>query len=418
MADGDFAAVVAIAAERPDISIFLSSTPTGRRSFFYEACVNKDLGYKEFYYPSMANPNWGDEMEAEFRSSLTELQYIHEVLAEFGPQETGVFDKKKLDEAIKMDLYAYAELDYLQERALEVPKENIKFYIPQKGERGYYPNKYRTMGVDWDKYQASSSIIIEDYDIKMGKFRVIKRIEVPKSEYSYDAAVNMIVELNNIYNPSFIYVDRGAGEYQIERLHIIGEERPETGLKDKLKGFQFKQTLEIIDPATKVVTKEPMKPFMVNQLSIMLERGMMMLSPFDETLYKQLVDYSIVRISSNGVPIYSSENEHFVDALGLAHLAFVLEFPHLTMTIKKLEHATKAKAEPCQLNQNGFLSVVKDIASGFNVWSNKSRISKSNDLSGDKQTWFKNEGRPGGAIRRKNCSWGGRFNNGPGRSMW
>lgn len=211
MADGDFAAVVAIAAERPDITIFLSSTPTGRRSFFYEACVNKDLGYKEFYYPSMANPNWGDEMEAEFRSSLTELQYIHEVLAEFGPQETGVFDKKKLDEAIKMDLYAYAELDYLQERALTVPKENIKFYIPQRGERGYYPNKYRTMGVDWDKYQASSSIIIEDYDIKMGKFRVIRRIEVPKSEYSYDAAVNMIVELNNIYNPSFIYVDRGAG---------------------------------------------------------------------------------------------------------------------------------------------------------------------------------------------------------------
>lgn len=151
MADGDFAAVVAIAAERPDISIFLSSTPTGRRSFFYEACVNKDLGYKEFYFPSMANPNWGEEMEAEFRSSLTELQYIHEVLAEFGPQETGVFDKKKLDEAIKMDLYAYDELNYLQERTLDVPIENIKFFIPEKGERGYYPNKYRTMGVDWDK---------------------------------------------------------------------------------------------------------------------------------------------------------------------------------------------------------------------------------------------------------------------------
>lgn len=157
---------------------------------------------------------------------------------------------------------------------------------------------------------------------------------------------------------------------------------------------------------------------MVNQLSIMLERGMMILSPFDETLYKQLVDYSIVRISSNGVPIYSSENEHFVDALGLAHLAFVLEFPHLTRTIKKLEHATKAKAEPCQLNQRGFLSAVKDIVSGFNVWNDKTRINKSDDLRGDRQTWFKNENRTSGIASRKSCSWGGRFNNSLGRSMW
>lgn len=161
-----------------------------------------------------------------------------------------------------------------------------------------------------------------------------------------------------------------------------------------------------------------MKPFMVNQLSIMLERGMLMMSPFDETLYKQLVDYSIVRISSNGVPIYSNENEHFVDALGLAHLAFVLEYPQLTRTIKKLEHATKMAANPYQLNQRGFLSAVKDIVSGFNIWSDKSRINKSDDLRGDRQVWFKNESRPNNTVRRKNCSWGGRFNNSSGRSMW
>jgi len=62
------------------------------------------------------------------------------------------------------------------------------------------------------KYGASSSIVILDYDSDFQKFRIIRRIEVPKSEYSYDNAVNMIVELNNIYNPSWIYVDRGSGE--------------------------------------------------------------------------------------------------------------------------------------------------------------------------------------------------------------
>ena len=254
--------------------------------------------------------------------------------------------------------------------------------------------------------------------MKMGRFRVIKRVEVPKSQYSYDAAVNMVVELNDIYNPSYIYVDRGAGEYQIERLHIIGEERPETGLKDKVKGFQFKQNLEIIDPATKVITKEPMKPFMVNQLTIAFERGMMMLSPFDDTLYKQLIDYSIVRVSQNGIPIFSSENEHFIDALGLAYLAFVLEHPELTKTVKKLEHALTMRAESLQLNHNGFFSAVREITSGFDVWASKPRLKPDNDLPGDKQTWVKTNPRVSQQRRQQGCSWGSRFNSGSGRSMW
>ena len=255
--------------------------------------------------------------------------------------------------------------------------------------------------------------------MKMGRFRVIKRIEVPKSQYSYDAAVNLVVKLNDIYNPSLIYVDRGAGEYQIERLHIIGEERPETRLKEKVKGFQFKQTLEIIDPATKEVTKEPMKPFMVNQLTIAFERNMLMLSPFDETLYKQLIDYSIVRISQNGTPVFSSENEHFIDALGLAYLAFVLEYPKLTKTVKKLEHATQVRAESCQLNQSGFFSAVRDIMSGFNVWTSKPRLKPDNDLPGDRQTWVKTDIAPLQQRRQRTCSWGGRFSGGSGgRSMW
>ena len=31
--------------------------------------------------------------------------------------------------------------------------------------------------------------------------------------------------------PAFIYVDAGSGEYQYERLHIYGDEHPESGLK-------------------------------------------------------------------------------------------------------------------------------------------------------------------------------------------
>lgn len=44
MSDADFDSVTAIAAERSDIGIVMSSTPTGRRSQFYKACTNKAMG--------------------------------------------------------------------------------------------------------------------------------------------------------------------------------------------------------------------------------------------------------------------------------------------------------------------------------------------------------------------------------------
>lgn len=255
-----------------------------------------------------------------------------------------------------------------------------------------------------------------DYNVIKQKFQVIKRVEVPRGEYSYDNAVNLIVELNDIYNPSWIYVDRGSGEYQLERLHIIGEERPSTGLRNKVKGFQFKQTLEIMDPVTKLVTKEPFKPFMINQLAICFERDKMMLSPFDEVLHKQLIDYEVERISQSGVPVYTSENEHFVDALGLAYLAFVLEFVELTQAIKKVVNSTKIIQTPIQLGQSRAKADLRELQTPTsNPWNQLK--TDPNELRGDRQTWVKvpatakpSSGGGGWGTR------GGR--GGGGRSMW
>ena len=44
---------------------------------------------------------------------------------------------------------------------------------------------------------------------------------MPRSEYTYDNAVNKIVELNQIYNPSYIYVDRGSGEIKFYSYNNI-----------------------------------------------------------------------------------------------------------------------------------------------------------------------------------------------------
>ena len=339
-------------------------------------------------YRTQANPNWNDQMEAEFRSELTELGYIHEVLAEFGPQDTGVFNKSYLDAAMNFDNYAYNELTRAQEIRLERSGDQRPImYMPING--GYKRNIFRTIGVDWDKYGASSSIIVLDYDEDFQKFRVIKRIEIPKSEYTYDNAVKTIIKVNEVYNPSWVYVDAGAGEYQIEQLHIYGKEHPSTNLHNKVKRIQFAEKIEVPDAANRTTRMEPVKPFMVNQLVMAFERGRIILSPYDEVLHKQLVDYEVERITQSGVPVYTSKNEHFIDALGLAYLAFVQNFPIITQAVKEIEVSSKmlhsSSAFQADLAQrdlaNMSLNRIKNPWSGANI--------DYSELRGDRPSYFK-----------------------------
>lgn len=147
MHDADFDTIMTIAAERPDIGIFMSSTPTGRRGKFYQACTDKKLGFTEHYHPSTHNPNWNEQMEAEFRAQLSEQGYIHEILAEFGTEETGVFNKEKVDKASSYEYYAYQELTYTQKLKMQELGIEPVYYLYDINHRAPM-NAFRTMGVD------------------------------------------------------------------------------------------------------------------------------------------------------------------------------------------------------------------------------------------------------------------------------
>ena len=352
MGEADFDSVMIIAGERPEIRTVMSSTPTGKRSKFYQACTDPKMGFIEHFHPSTHNPNWNDDMEAEFRATLSEQGYVHEVEAEFGVQNTGVFDKDKVDEAKEFYNYAYAPLDYYQEAAVKRGDiEPPEMLIYDRRHPAPY-SRFRTIGVDWDKYEETSSIIVLEFNEKLKRFMILKAYSVPRSEYSYDMAVKTIIELNEIYKPAMIYCDRGAGEYQIEALCIHGKNHPETRLHEKVKGFQFSQKLDIQNPVTGEITKEPLKPFMITQLQIAFERNQLIISKYDEKLYKQLIDYEVVKRAQNGNPIFTDVNEHFIDALGLAYLAMTLTFKELTGVMRETEMANKVLTSARHLISN------------------------------------------------------------------
>lgn len=165
------------------------------------------------------------------------------------------------------------------------------------------------------------------------KFKVLFRLEIPRTEFTYVNAVNKIVELNDIIDFDWIAVDKGYGETQIELLHQYGIANPQSGLADKVVGYQFGQKIEVRDPHTHKKDSKPLKPFMVNNSVITFEKMKLVLDPTDKLLIEQLESYRIETISKTGLPTYSSENEHAVDGLNLCLLIIEQKYGSLFKSV-------------------------------------------------------------------------------------
>jgi len=150
-------ATIAISYEDPKrIGIWVSSTPTGKRDFFYEVCTNPDTGYKAYHFPSHVNPDFDERMEGELRATMTVQGYIHEVEAEFGEETIGVFSKSAVERAKSQYLYSYRELNVWEKEQYKKQGYNIDdiIFFPEYTKRNPAPPAIRVVGVDWDKNAA------------------------------------------------------------------------------------------------------------------------------------------------------------------------------------------------------------------------------------------------------------------------
>jgi len=311
--DALYAMLQKTAEDQPDKVLMGASTPTGRRERFWEWCNSNR--FKEFWFPSYCNPYFSKDQEDEFREQYSESGYRHEIEADWGEDSEGVYPRKYVD------------------RAFITPSWNYDAEITSA--RSFF-----TIGVDWDKYGAGTNIVVveacaENYEDPRfrNKARVAYREEIVRSEYTLTKAVDRIVELNSIFNPKHIYVDRGYGEVQVELLHKKGIEDYRSGLKEKVKGISFAESIDIRDPYTKLLVKKEMKPFMVDNLRQFLEREAILFPESDEELYLQLISYVVVRTTQTGRPVFEaagSAMDHAHDALMLALLSITQNYGELS----------------------------------------------------------------------------------------
>lgn len=305
LGSADFEVILAILASRPDCYLWASSTPIGKREMYWRWCSDKSLGFKEFHYPSSVSPSWTKETEMLERSMYSDQGYAHEFDAEFGEEAEGVFLNKYIDPAIKK--YSLGK----------IAKNKSSLY---------------TIGVDWNSSEKGTHIIVTEWNQELehgnGAFRPVEKIIIAQTEFTQTMACEEIIRLNKKWNPSDIYVDQGFGYAQIEILHKYGLKNPESGLVQKVKGINFGDKIEIRDPATRQRVKKHMKPFMINLSVKRLEDGQLILPEEEDVkhgLVGQMRDYTVIRRTASGQPVYSDDDDHTIIAMMLSIMAATME---------------------------------------------------------------------------------------------
>jgi hypothetical protein len=298
----DLEAIIAIQASHPACSINFSTTPTGKRETFHEVCTIKDLGFKEFWRVSHESPRYTEETDTVFRKMYTFGGYQREMLAMFGEEAEGVFQKKYVDASI--GTYEMHEC---------VPHQD-RMYL---------------MGVDWNDHQHGTHIVINEYDPETEEFRIVAKDIIRGGEYTQLKSIDRIVELNQQWMPTYIGLDAGYGTTNEELLKIIGAKYPQTGLKEKMFAYNMSSKVIVKDAITGADLKKHIKPLMVEWSVQIMERGLQKFPASEDSkkgkgLVHQVRSYRKERVSPDGRPVYSQGYDHTLTAWNLTLLVFML----------------------------------------------------------------------------------------------
>jgi len=309
LAAADIDATMSIVTNFPSAKVWMSSTPTGRRERFYDTCF--DPMWRDFHYPSQVNPLWDSNKEKMFKGLLTEAGYEHEILAEFGSREEGVFQAGYVKTA-QAD-YEYSDMRFRTDWTYSI-------------------------GVDWNGMAIGTTILVLGFNPAQNKFKVVDRDIVRRDGWTQLAACNRIAEVNRKWHPESIYVDAGYGRTQVEILNKFsydasldperGINHPDAKIKDILQAYDFSSKVEVFDPFTHQKIMKDSKPFLVESAVRRFENEDIKFPASDEELFRQLVGYIIDHLTTAGRPVYKADPEHgdhTLDALMLAIVAFTIE---------------------------------------------------------------------------------------------
>jgi len=328
-----------------DCKVRMCSTPSGKREFFYDRCINPNLGWWTRHYPSWHpdNPNWITIKQAEekglplyksteyqFKTSMDIASYNREFGAEFGEELQGVYKHSYLDSSSVRYCPGYAS--------------DVDLFDPNFKQN---PGNIYIIGVDWNTYINGGQIVMLEYckeptytsyfderkqsDVTVdftGKIRMFYRRGVKSEEATQRETRLEIIRLIKTFKVDYVYVDYGAGDTNIEELTLYGKQHPELGISSKLRVVDAGSNIEHYDPVLQKSITKRAKSMMVNNSVNMLEQGMLVLPAEEDAKYRlvnQMRGYSVKTVTVRGDFTYEGE-DHILDAFNLALHGFQMQY--------------------------------------------------------------------------------------------
>lgn len=311
-------AVLAVMSDDPKCRILLSSTPTGKRKFFYNWCVNKEIGFKEFHYYSHVSPSYTKQADTIYRSTLSEDRYRKEYLAEFG---------ELINSMIGHDLINYAVDNYdINELRRFGPNNDCKYVV----------------GVDWNGKRIGTVIVVIEFNPKTAKYKMVDKIIVRDTEYNYENSCWAAIKAFDHWKASYMYVDEGHGDMQLEVMKKTAKQLNNIALQKGLVAVPMGGFQIIKDPLTGLDVKKRTKEFAINLMVNTFENRRIIIpnsenykgDDEDWGLIAQLYDLAVEKVSDAGKVTYVKSVDHTLAALYLALLGF-----HMKMTdIGRVRH--------------------------------------------------------------------------------
>jgi hypothetical protein len=320
--DDALTAVMGVLLDNPNVELWVSSTPSGKAKLY---SLENSKQYKTFHFPSFVIPHMTDELEQELRTQYGwGVKWIHEVLAEYGDDEEGVFQSFFIDKCIVNQGLEAKRADVLINR----------------------DNYMVILGVDWNDDKVGTRLMSVAFDRKEKKFFNANQETVSKDGWTQVAAVEKLIQLNREYKYDQIYLDEGFGvstiqfikKFALDQYGKLPANHPDLKLAN-VQGINFSSNIEINDIETNAVIKKDMKSYIVENSTRYLERlGFMFDKEYDHDLIEQMEDYRILRRSPSGKAVYGSRRpqesgDHDLDAWMLALLGFNLEYRDVSKTI-------------------------------------------------------------------------------------
>lgn len=314
-------AIVAIRMDNPNVELWVASTPAGKKTLHkYE----QDPAYKAWHFPSFVIPHYDETMDKELKAEYgTGIGYVHEVMAEYGEDELGVFQSYFLDNCRTDKSMDSKRADVLINRH----------------------NYIVICGIDWNDDKIGTRIMSVAFDRIEKKFFVASTETVTKDGWTQVEAVQKLIELNRLYRYEKIYLDEGFGvstiqfikKYALSQFGNLSSDHPDLKLAEVV-GINFSSNIEIRDVETSQLIKKDMKSYIVENAIRYLERKAYMFdNKHDASLMEQMGNYVILRTAPSGKKVYGASIEkigdHDLDAFMLAMLGFTLEYQEASLSL-------------------------------------------------------------------------------------